>query len=485
MAPPPLPSSPSPFQTVAMRTEKDSMGEMPVPEDALYGASTQRAVLNFPISGYRFSRAFLRALGLVKLAAARANRDLGRLAPEKADAIARAAEELIDGRLDEHFPLDIFQTGSGTSTNMNANEVLANRCSQLADQPIGSKKPVHPNDDVNMSQSSNDTIPTSMHIAAAETLAGDLRPALERLQGARAAKATEIWDIIKIGRTHLMDATPVRLGQEFGGYARQAEIGLDRVQMAVIALQELPLGGTAVGTGLNTHPDFSAKAIAFINERTKLEFREAGDHFEAQGAKDGIVEASGQLKTIAVSLFKIANDLRWLSSGPRCGLGEISLPSTQPGSSIMPGKVNPVMCEAMMQVCAQVIGGDATITWAAAAGSTFELNVMMPVMAHHFIENTRILAAAVEAFTQKCVEGITANKARCNELVEYSMAMVTSLVPIIGYDRSAEIAKESTKTGKTVRQLCEEQGVLPPDELAAALDPVAMTEPGGEGAAGG
>lgn len=467
------------------RTEKDSMGEMPVPVDALYGASTQRAVLNFPISGYRFGRSFLRALGLVKLAAARTNQELGKLDDAKADVIAQAAEEMITGQLDAHFPLDIFQTGSGTSTNMNANEVLANRCSQLAGEDIGSKKPVHPNDHVNMGQSSNDVIPTAMHVAAAETLAGDLRPALEGLHAALRAKSEEFWDVIKIGRTHLMDATPVRLGQEFAGYARQVEIGLDRVQLAVVALEELALGGTAVGTGLNCHPEFPARAIALLNERTGLNFREAGDHFEAQGAKDGLVEASGQLKTIAVSLFKIANDLRWLGSGPRCGLGEIALPATQPGSSIMPGKVNPVMSEALLMVCTQVIGGDATVTWAAASGSTFELNVMMPVIAHHFLENVRILSAAVRAFTDKAVHGVTANTARCNELVEYSMAMVTSLAPIIGYDRAADIAKESAKTGKTVRQLCEEQGVLPPDELRQALDPVAMTQPGGEGSAGG
>ncbi len=467
------------------RIEKDSMGEMPVPADALYGASTQRAVLNFPISGWRFSRAFLRALGLVKLAAARANQDLGKLDAEKADAIAGAAEEMIAGKLDAHFPLDIFQTGSGTSTNMNANEVLANRAAQLAGEPIGARKPVHPNDHVNMGQSSNDTIPTAMHVAAAELLADELRPALEGLHGALRAKSGEFWDVIKIGRTHLMDATPVRLGQEFGGYARQVEIGLDRVQMAIVALEELALGGTAVGTGLNCHPEFPARAITILNERTGLNFREAGDHFEAQGAKDGMVEASGQLKTIAVSLFKIANDLRWLGSGPRCGFGEISLKATQPGSSIMPGKVNPVMCEALLMVCTQVFGADATVTWAAATGSTFELNVMMPVIAHHYLENVRILAAAVRAFTDNAVRDLTANKDRCNELVELSMAMVTSLVPVIGYDRAAEIAKESAKTGKTVRQLCEEQNVLPPEELRRALDPADMTKPGGEGSAGG
>ena len=467
------------------RTEKDSMGEMPVPADALYGATTQRAVLNFPISGYHFGRSFLRALGLVKSAAARANQELGKITAEQAGFIEKAAEELIDGKLDEHFPIDIFQTGSGTSTNMNANEVLANRASQLAGEPIGSKKPVHPNDHVNMGQSSNDVIPTAMHVAAAETLQNDLLPALEELGEALAAKSREFWDIIKIGRTHLMDATPVRLGQEFAGYAKQVRLGQGRVQTALRAVEELPLGGTAVGTGLNCHPDFPRLAIGYLSQRTRVTFREAADHFESQSAKDGLVEASGLVKTVATSLFKVANDIRWLSSGPRCGFGEIALPATQPGSSIMPGKVNPVMCEALMQACAQVFGGDATITWAAAAGSSFELNVMMPVLAHNFLENTRILANAVRVFAQKCVVGITANEARCNELVEYSMAMVTSLAPIIGYDRAAEIAKESGKTGKTVREICQEQRILPETELNAALDPVEMTKPGGEGAAGG
>ena len=471
--------------TPATRVEKDSMGEMLVPADALYGATTRRAVLNFPISGYRFSRPYLRALGLVKLAAARANLELGKMTAEQVKFIELAAEEMIEGHLDEHFPIDIFQTGSGTSTNMNANEVLANRASQLAGEPIGSKRPVHPNDQVNMGQSSNDVIPTAIHVAAGEVLQNDLLPALEELSGTLGEKSREFWDIIKIGRTHLMDATPVRLGQEFAGYARQAANGKRRTLAALKAVEELPLGGTAVGTGLNCHPDFPRLAIAYLSQRTNIPFREAEDHFEAQASKDGIVEASGQLKTVAVSLFKIANDLRWLSSGPRCGLGEIALPATQPGSSIMPGKVNPVMCEALMQACAQVFGGDATITWAAAAGSSFELNVMMPVLAHNFLENVRILANAVRAFTEKCVRGITANAARCAELVEYSMAMVTSLAPIIGYDRAAEIAKESAKTGKTVRELCTEQQVLPAAELAAALDPVEMTKPGGEGAAGG
>jgi fumarate hydratase class II len=466
------------------RLEKDSMGEMQVPISALYGASTQRAVLNFPISGYRFPREFIRALGLVKMAAARANLDLGRLDPERANLISQAAAEVSAGVLDDHFPVDIFQTGSGTSTNMNANEVIANRCSQIAGRPIGSRDPVHPNDHVNMGQSSNDVIPTAIHVATALSLKSHLLPALLRLETVLRAKSVEFWEIIKIGRTHLMDATPVRLGQEFAGYAKQVEYGRLRAGNAISAIEELALGGTAVGTGLNAHPDFARRAIACIAQETDISFREAADHFEAQGAKDGLVQASGQLKTIAVSLFKLANDIRWLSSGPRCGIGEIQLPSTQPGSSIMPGKVNPVMCEALMQVCAQVIGNDATISWCGANGN-FELNVMMPVLAHDILESVRLLSNAVTVFADRCVDGIVANKARCGELVEYSMAMVTSLAPIIGYDRAAQIAKESAKTGRTVRQICEEQKVLPAEELARVLDPVEMTRPGGEGSAGG
>jgi fumarate hydratase class II len=335
-----------------------------------------------------------------------------------------------------------------------------------------------------MGQSSNDVIPTAIHVATAESLKNLLVPALERLETALRAKSLEFWEIIKIGRTHLMDATPVRLGQEFSGYAKQVEYARLRAADAISAIEELALGGTAVGTGLNAHPEFAARAIARIAQETGIPFREAADHFEAQGAKDGLVQASGQIKTIAVSLFKLANDIRWLSSGPRCGIGEIQLPSTQPGSSIMPGKVNPVMCEALMQVCAQAIGNDTTISWCGANGN-FELNVMMPVLAHDILESVRLLAAAVTVFADRCVDGIVANEARCRELVEYSMAMVTSLAPIIGYDRAAQIAKESAKTGRTVRQICEEQQVLPADELAAALDPVAMTMPGGEGSAGG
>ena len=467
-----------------VRVEKDSMGSMEVPGDALYGASTQRAVLNFPISGYRFPREFIRALGLVKWAAAQSNEELNCLSDERAVLIARAAEEVIAGKLDAHFPLDIFQTGSGTSTNTNANEVIANRCSQLAGKPIGSRDPVHPNDHVNMGQSSNDVIPTAIHIAVGESIRNHLLPALEALEGALERKSLQFWDVIKIGRTHLMDATPIRLGQEFGGYAKQVEHSKLRAGNAIAAIEELAIGGTAVGTGLNCHPDFAGKVIHHLWNRTGIAFREARNHFEAQGAKDGLVQAGGQLKTIAVSLFKIANDIRWLSSGPRCGIGEIRLPETQPGSSIMPGKVNPVMSEMVMQVCTQVIGNDATITWAGANGN-FDLNVMMPVIAHNILESVRLLSNAATVFRERCIEGIEANVARCNELVEYSMAMVTSLAPIIGYDRAAEIAKESAKTGKTVRQICTERQILPEAELNKALDPIEMTKPGGEGAAGG
>ena len=466
------------------RVERDSMGEMSVPASALYGASTQRAVLNFPISGYRFPRPFIRALGLIKWAAAQANHDLGLLDAERCALIVQAAEEVADGKLDQHFPLDIFQTGSGTSTNTNANEVIANRCAQLAGKAIGSREYVHPNDHVNMGQSSNDVIPSAIHVSGAEQMKTLLLPALNKLHNALDAKAKEFWEIIKIGRTHLMDATPVRLGQEFSGYARQIAYGKERAEKAIEVLRELALGGTAVGTGLNRHLQFPGKAIRHLKQRTGIDFFEAKNHFEAQGSKDAVVEASGQLKTIAVSLFKIANDIRLLGSGPRCGIGEIQLPAVQPGSSIMPGKVNPVMCEAMMMVCAEVIGNDTAITWAGANGN-FELNVMMPVMAHDFLDSIRLLTHATDVFCEKCVTGITANKTRCEELVELSMAMVTSLAPKIGYDRAAEIAKESVKTGKTVRQLCLEQKILPPDELNRALDPIAMTEPGGNGSAGG
>ena len=462
------------------RIEKDSMGEMTVPAHALHGASTHRALLNFPVSGYRFPRPFIRALGLIKWAAAQANHDLGLLDAERSALIVQAAEEVVDGKLDEHFPLDIFQTGSGTSTNTNANEVIANRCAQLEGKAIGSHEPVHPNDHVNMGQSSNDVIPSAIHIAAAEQLKKHLIPALTKLQDALESKAKEFWHIIKIGRTHLMDATPIRLGQQFSGYAQQVAYAKERAQKAIEVLREVALGGTAVGTGLNRHIDFPKKVLRHIEQRTGIAFYEAKNHFEAQGGKDAVVEASGHLKTIAASLFKIANDIRWLASGPRCGIGEIQLPATQPGSSIMPGKVNPVMSESMMMVCAQVIGHDATITWAGANGN-FELNVMMPVMAYDILESIRLLSNVVDIFCDKAVRGIVANEERCRELVELSMAMVTSLSPRIGYDRAAEIAKESAKTGRTVREIARDKKILPEEELERALDPIKMTEPGGTG----
>ncbi len=458
------------------RIEKDSMGLMHVPSDALYGASTQRAVLNFPISGYRFGRGFIRALGLLKWAAAEANLELGLLDERRAALMSEAAEEVIAGKHDAHFVVDIFQTGSGTSTNMNANEVIANRCSQLAGHPLGSREPVHPNDHVNMGQSSNDVIPSAIHIAVAEGLRNQLLPALDALHDELERKTLEFWDILKIGRTHLMDATPIRLGQEFSGYARQVEYAKLRAGNGIAAIEELPLGGTAVGTGLNRHPDFPARVMHYLHDQTGIAFHEARNHFEAQASKDGLVQASGQLKTIATALFKIANDIRWLGSGPRCGLGELSLPSTQPGSSIMPGKVNPVMCEVMMQVCTQVIGNDTVVTWAGANGN-FELNAMMPVMAHNLLESIRLLSNACDVFRIRCIAGIEADAERCASLIEHSMAMVTSLVPLIGYDKAAEIAKASEKSGRTIRSICEEWNVLPPEELARALDPLTMTEP--------
>src|SRR5437588_5612313 len=413
---------------VESRIEKDSMGEMSVPKDALHGASTQRAVINFPVSGYRFSRPFIRALGLIKWGAAQANHDLGLLDAHRTALIVQAAEEVAEGKLDEHFPLDIFQTGSGTSTNTNANEVIANRCAQLAGKPIGSRELVHPNDHVNMGQSSNDAIPTAIHVSAAEQLKTCLIPALEKLQSALEAKANEFWAVIKIGRTHLMDATPIRLGQEFSGYAQQVAYAKERAQKSLEILRELALGGTAVGTGLNRNVDLPKKMLRHLEQRTGIAFYEAKNHFEAQGGKDAVVEASGELKTIAVSLFKIASDIRWLGSGQRRGIGEIQLPATQPGSSIMPGKVNPVMCESLMMVCAQVIGNDACITWAGANGN-FELNVMMPVMAHNLLESIRLLANVVDVFCEKCVRGIVANEERCRELEQLSIAMGTGLTP--------------------------------------------------------
>jgi len=458
------------------RIERDSMGEVKVPKSAYYGAQTQRAVENFPVSGIGFPPRFIRALALIKHAAASANRELGLLNEKTADVIHRAAQEVMDGKHDKEFVVDIFQTGSGTSTNMNANEVIANRALELMGQERGSKG-VHPNDHVNMSQSSNDVIPTAIHVSALEAIQKELIPALKQLHGALANKAREFDRIVKIGRTHLADATPIRLGQEFGGYARQIELAIERIQTAAKGLEELALGGTAVGTGINTHPEFPRRTIEHISRMTELPFREAKNHFEAQAAKDAVVQVSGALKTLAVSFTKIANDLRWLSSGPRCGIGEIGLPDTQPGSSIMPGKVNPVMCESVLQVAAHVIGCDATITICGQAGN-FELNVMMPIMALRLLEAITFSASVAKAFTEKCVVGIEANKGHAEEMIEKSLAMVTALAPVIGYDAAAKIAKESFTTGKTVREVARAHKVLPDDKLDKILDPWRMTEPG-------
>src|SRR5437867_81845 len=459
------------------RIERDSMGEIRVPAGALYGAQTQRAVDNFPISNLRLPREFIRAMALIKLSAARANMDLGLIDKKIGSAIVQSAQEVVDGNLDQHFVIDIFQTGSGTSTNMNANEVISNRAIQLLGGAVGSKKPVHPNDHVNMGQSSNDVIPTAIHVAALESIENALIPALTKLRRALASKAKEFDYIVKIGRTHLQDATPIRLGQEFGGYARQAQLSIRRVEKLRESLGELPLGGTAVGTGINTHPRFAARAIQHLSKLTGFNLRQAENHFEAQSAKDAIVETSGILKTIAVSFTKIANDLRWLASGPRCGIGEIRLPETQPGSSIMPGKVNPVIAESVQMAAAQVMGNDLTVTLAGQSG-VFELNMMMPVMADNVLESIRLLAASAINLADRCIVGIQANVERCNEMVEKSLAMCTALAPEIGYDAAAAIAKESYETGKTVREIAMAKRIMPPKRLKEVLDPMRMTKPG-------
>jgi len=457
------------------RLERDSMGEMVVPADALYGAQTARAQENFPISGYRFPRPFLRALGMIKERAARVNMELGLLDSERAMAIMEAAEEVVRGELDRHFVLDIFQTGSGTSTNMNANEVIANRAAQLEDWK--GDRTIHPNDHVNLGQSSNDVIPSAIHIAAAVEIRHSLIPALFALQEALGEKAEAFADIIKIGRTHLQDATPIRLGQVFSGYARQVALANRRLETALEGLMELPLGGTAVGTGINTHPQFAGRVIAGLAEVTGLPLREASNHFEAQGGKDAVVYASGALKTCASALFKISNDIRFLGSGPRCGLGELILPPVQPGSSIMPGKVNPVMAESLMQVCAQVVGNDAAITLGGLSGN-FELNVMMPLLAHNLLESIALLASGVTQFSQRCVQDLQADRAHCEAMVEKSLAMVTALAPVIGYDRAAQIAKKAHESGRTVREVAQEEQVLDEAALNRLLDPKPMTAPG-------
>lgn len=463
------------------RTEEDSMGKLQVPQDAYYGAQTARAVENFPISDLRFPRRFIAALGLIKWAAAETNCALNFLTDDQKRLIQQAALEVIRGTLDAQFVVDIFQSGSGTSTNMNVNEVIASRANEIATGARGGRHPIHPNDHVNMQQSSNDVIPTAMHISAALALTESLLPALTHLADTLDEKAAQFDQIIKIGRTHLQDATPIRLGQEFSGYARQARKAVERAHQAVSALLELPLGGTAVGTGINSHPQYAKKTIDVIASQTGIPFVEASNHFEAQASKDGVVEAHAQLKTIALSLSKIANDIRWLASGPRCGIGELTLPATQPGSSIMPGKVNPVMSEMSMMVVAKVIGNDATITFAGSAlGSTFELNTMMPVMTYCLLQSIELLSTASNVFATRCVAGLEANTARCEGLVEQSLAMCTSLVPIIGYDKAAQVAKQAVKSGGTVRQAALELKLMEPEVLNRALDARAMTEPHAE-----
>ncbi|MCR9291508.1 MAG: class II fumarate hydratase [bacterium] len=468
------------------RIEQDSMGEVKVPKDAYYSAQTQRAVENFPISGWRLPPALIRAMGWVKYACAIANRDLGKLTgsgknpltDEQVQALLQAAKEVADGGLADQFPIDVFQTGSGTSSNMNVNEVISNRAIEITKgKRFEKEKPIHPNDHVNMGQSTNDTFPTAIHVAVAQQIDGNLIPALKALHEQLAAKAAA-WDsIIKIGRTHLMDATPLRLGQEFGGFARQIELSIGRAHSALKSVLELPVGGTAVGSGINTHPEFGGRVAAALAEATKIPFVEAEDHFEANAQRDGLVSCHGQLKTIATTLINLANNIRWLGSGPRCGFYEVILPERAPGSSIMPGKVNPVMCESMMQLAARVIGNDQTMTTCGAAGGNFQLNIMMPVMGHTALESIELMSNGVRAFIEFCIAGLEPNKEACEAAVEQSLSMSTSLNPLIGYEMAAKITKQAFAEKKTIREVCIEQEVLPIDQLNEALDPFRMTEP--------
>ena len=458
------------------------MGEMEVPADAYYGASTQRAVLNFPISGQAFPRRFIRALGLIKKAAAQTNSELGLLSKRRASAIARASQEVVDGKLDDQFPIDIYQTGSGTSTNTNANEVIANRASELLGGKRGSKL-VHPNDHVNLCQSSNDVIPTAIQVSSAVAIAAELIPALQQLQRALEAKSKEFWPVIKTGRTHLQDATPIRMGQEFKGYAGQVEESIRRARAALDELASVPLGGTAVGTGLNSHPKFARLACARLAKATGLPIHEARNHFHAQATLDALVAAHGGLRTIAVSLWKIGSDIRLMGTGPVAGLGELRLPETQPGSSIMPGKVNPVIVESLTMMVARVLGNDLTVTMCGQSGSLFELNVMMPVAGVAGLESIALLAASARNFRERCIEGLQASE-RGPELVERSPMLATALNPVIGYDDAAKIAKESIRTGKSIRQLASARGVSE-SALNKVLDLAKMTKPGLEGPGGG
>ena len=464
------------------RTERDSMGEMQVPASALYGASTQRAVLNFPISSLRYPRRFLKALGQVKLAAAQTNAELGLIDQATADAIAKAAHEVIEGKHDAQFVVDVFQTGSGTSTNMNANEVIAHIAATHAGPEV---QKIHPNDHVNFGQSSNDVIPTATHVAAACAIKEDLLPALTKLRASLEKKSKAFWDIIKTGRTHLQDATPIRLGQEFLGYAGQVERSITRAEAALRELSEVAIGGTAVGTGINTHPEFAARVTSRLSKMTGLTIRETSNHFQAQSTLDNAVAASGALRTIAVSLTKIANDIRWLSSGPRAGLGELELPAVQPGSSIMPGKVNPVIAESVLMACAQVIGNDVTITIGGQSGN-FEINLMMPIVAYDLLQSIELLANSAKNFATQAVDGLKATE-RGPAMVERGLAIGTSLAPIIGYDKAAAIAKEAAKTGKTIREVAKQMTGLSDADLDKILDPSLMVEPSADrvGAGGG
>ena len=459
-----------------MRKEQDSMGDMLVPDDAYYGAQTQRAVENFPISGIPISKSMIQALGKIKRSAAIVNNELGLLDGERKNAIVQAADEIIEGKFYSQFPIDVYQTGSGTSSNMNCNEILSNRASEIMGGVIGAKDPVHPNDHVNLGQSSNDVIPTAIHIAANTMLEEELIPALQKLADELDKKAIEFSNIVKIGRTHLQDATPITLGQEFSGYTQMVKNGIKRIQNAQGFLSELAIGGTAVGTGINTKAQFGSLVAKEISRFTGISFIEASNHFEAQGAQDAAVETSGALKTIAVSLSKIANDIRWLGSGPRAGLGELILPAVQPGSSIMPGKTNPVICEAMIQGCAQVIGNDMAIT-IGGQGGVFELNLMLPLIAHNLTNSITILSNSTNIFTEKLITGLKANKEKCAGYIEGSLAMCTSLAPVIGYDKATQIAYKAFNSGKTVREIAMEDNVLDKDKLDEILDPKSMTMP--------
>ncbi len=472
----------------SFRIEVDSMGEVQVPAQAYYSAQTQRAVENFPISGTGLPSALVCAMGLVKYAAAIANRDLGKLTgsgknplnDSQVVALLQAAQEVAKGGLADQFPIDVYQTGSGTSSNMNVNEVIASRAIELSGgDRFAAIKPIHPNDHVNMGQSTNDTFPTAIHVAVATEIKNRLLPSLKSLQQHLNDKA-QAWDqIIKIGRTHLMDATPLRLGQEFSGFARQLELSADRAELALQSVLELPVGGTAVGTGINTHPEFGHRVAQELARQTGIAFIEAVNHFEANAQRDGLVQCHSELKAIATTLLNVANNIRWLGSGPRCGFFEVILPDRAPGSSIMPGKVNPVMCESMMQVAARVIGNDSTITLSGATGGNFQLNIMMPVMAHAVLESVHLMSNCVNAFVEFCMQGLEANPEACEASVEQSLSMSTSLNPLIGYEMAAKLTKEAFASGKTIRQLCEEQELLPKETLREALDPFRMTEPQG------